>query len=101
MSNTKLALSGGGGLTSQALEQLSRPLQRQATREIERVVVQGLVMNMREQVRAHLTNTALQNAGALSELEGYLCEIAPTGAARYQHIVDAYALGAAQTIARW
>lgn len=100
MSNTGLALSSNG-LTPQALEQLSRPMQRQASRELERVAVQGLVTSMREEVRAHLTNTALQNVGALSELEGYLRQIAPTGAARYQHIVDAYALGAAQTIARW
>lgn len=100
MRNTQVALSGNG-LAPQGLEQLSRPMQRQTSREIERVVAQGLVTNMREQVRAHLTNTALQNAGALSELEGYLRQIAPTGAARYQHIVDAYALGAAQTIARW
>ncbi|MCL5734744.1 MAG: phosphoenolpyruvate carboxylase [Actinobacteria bacterium] len=99
MDSTDLVLSGNG--LSQSLERISRPMQRQARREIERVVVQGLVKDLREQVRAHLTNTSLQNTGALSELEGYLRQIAPTGAARYQHIVDAYALGAAQTIARW
>jgi hypothetical protein len=76
-------------------------MQRQATRAVERVVIQGLVINTREQVRALLTNTALQNAGALSALEEHLIQIAPLGAARYQHIVDAYALGAAHTIARW
>lgn len=99
MDSTDLVLSGNG--LSQSLEQMSRPMQREARREIERVVVQGLVKDLREQVRAHLANTALQNTGALSELEGYLRQIAPTGAARYQHIVDAYAMGAAQTIARW
>lgn len=100
MSNTDLTLSGSG-LAPQALEQLSRPMQRQARRELERTVVKGMVTDMREQVRGHLANTALQNAGALSELEGHLRQIAPSGAARYQHIVDAYALGASQTIARW
>ena len=100
MKSTQL-VSSGNGLSSHSLEQMSRPMQRQATREIERVVTQGLVTNTREQVRALLTNTALQNVGALSALEEHLIQIAPMGAARYEHIVDAYALGAAQTIARW
>jgi len=100
MKSTQL-VSSGNGLSSHSLEQMSRPMQRQATREIERVVTQGLVTNTREQVRALLTNTALQNVGALSALEEHLNQIAPQGAARYEHIVDAYALGAAQTIARW
>jgi hypothetical protein len=91
----------GNGVMPQGIEQLSRPAQRQAKHEIERVITQGLVVNIREEVRAVLANTALQNAGALSELEGYLCRIAPSGASRYQHIVDAYALGAANVIARW
>jgi len=88
-------------LSPQSVERMSMPMQRQATREIERVVTQGLVTNTREQVRALLTNTALQNVGALSALEEHLNQIAPHGAPRYQHIVDAYALGAANTIARW
>jgi hypothetical protein len=98
MGNKGLAVTGNA-LSLQSLEQLGRPMQREARREVERVMVEGLVKDLREQVRAHLTNTALQNAGALSELEGYLRQIAPTGAARYQHIVDSYALGAARTIA--
>ncbi len=100
MGSTQMILADDG-FPPQSLELLSKPGQRQAKRELERVVTQGLVVNTREQVRAVLTNTALQNAGALSELEGHLCQIAPSGAARYRHIVDAYALGAAQTIARW
>jgi hypothetical protein len=56
---------------------------------------------MHEQGRATLTNTALENLGALSALEEHLRQVVPSGAARYKHIVDAYALGAAQKIARW
>ncbi len=101
MGNTQLALSGNGGIP-QAIEQLSKLMQRQTSRELERVICQGLVANMREQARAFVTNTALQNAGALSELEKTIpCSIAPSGAARYKHTVDAYALGAAQAISRW
>lgn len=88
-------------LTPQSLEHMSRPMQRQAIRQIERVVTQGLVANSREEVRALLTHTALQNVGALTALEEHLIKIAPLGAARYEAIVDAYALGAAQTIVRW
>lgn len=99
MGSTQLVLSGNG-LMPQAIEQLSKPMRRQASRELERTITQGLVANMREQARASVTNSALQNAGALSDLEDHLCKIAPSGAPRYKHIVDAYALGAAQAIMR-
>lgn len=100
MGNTQPVLSGNGGIP-QAIEQVGKPTQRRTSRELERVICRGLVANMRGQARAFVTNKALQNAGALSELEDHLCRIAPSGAARYKHIVDAYALGAAQTISRW
>ena len=88
-------------LSPQSVERMSLPMQRQATREIERVVTNGLVTNTHEQVRALLTNTALQNVGALSALEEHLNQVAPSGSARYEHIINAYAMGAAYTIARW
>ena len=88
-------------LSPQSVERMSLPMQRQATREIERVVTNGLVTNTHEQVRALLTNTALQNVGALSALEEHLIQVAPLGAARCQLIIDAFAMGAANTIARW
>lgn len=88
-------------LSPQSVERMSLPMQRQATREIERVVIQGLVTNTHEQVRALLTNTALQNVGALSALEEHLNQVAPSGSSRYKHIIDSYALGAAHTIAVW
>ncbi len=48
-----------------------------------------------------LTNTALNNVGALSALEQHLIQVAPLGEARYKHIVDSYAMGAAMAIQRW
>jgi hypothetical protein len=80
---------------------MSGSMQRQAGREIERVQAQALIADTREQGRALLTNTALTNVGALTALEQHLIEVAPLGEARYKHIVDAYALGAAQAISRW
>jgi len=73
----------------------------QAKRDCQQIARSTLVAGAREQGRAILADAALQNVGALSALEEHLCQIAPSGAARYQHIVDAYALGAATTIARW
>lgn len=65
------------------------------------VIKQAMVSSVHEQGRAFLTNVALENLGALSALEEQLMEMAPSGAERYRHIVDAYAMGAARKIARW
>jgi len=91
----------GGAFSPNGLAQMSGSTQRQTGREIERVQAQALVADVKEQGRALLTNTALQNVGALSALEAHLIQVAPLGEARYKHIVDAYAMGAAQAVARW
>lgn len=99
-SKTELAPLGGA-FSPNGLAQMSGSAQRQTGREIERVQAQALVADVKEQGRALLTNTALQNVGALSALEAHLIQVAPLGEARYKHIVDSYAMGAAQAIARW
>ncbi len=91
----------GGAFSSNGLAQMSGSMQRQTSREVERVQGQALVADVKEQGRALLANTALQNVGALSALEAHLIQVAPLGEARYKHIVDAYAIGAAQAVARW
>lgn len=101
MSEFTRDLSRVGGAVSAGLSQLSFGLQRQASREMERVRAQALLAVEREQGRALLTNTALQNTAALSALEAHCLQVAPLGDARYKLIVDAYAMGAANTIARW
>lgn len=102
MFETKTELAPLGGAFSQnGLAQMSGSAQRQTGREIERVQAQALVADVKEQGRALLTNTALQNVGALSALEAHLIQVAPLGEARYKHLVDAFAAGAAQAIARW
>lgn len=100
MNGNELALSSNA-LSPQSLELMSRPMQRHTMRQVERVVSNGITANTREQVRAMMANSALNNLGVLTALEEHLIKIAPLGAARYEAIVDAYALGAAQTIARW
>jgi hypothetical protein len=100
MNNTELAPLGGA-FGAQGLAQMSGSMQRQAGREIERVQAQALVADTREQGRALLTSTALNNVGALSALEQHLIQIAPLGEGRYRAIVDSYAMGASAAIQRW
>ena len=102
MFNSKTELAPlGGAFSSNALSQMSGSIQRQTGREIERVQSQALIADVREQGRAVLTNTALNNVGALSALEAHLIQVAPLGEARYKHIVDSYAMGASIAIQRW
>lgn len=91
----------GGAFSQQSLANMSGSTQRQTAREVERVAGRAIVADTYEQGRALLTNTALNNVGALSALEQHLIQVAPLGEARYKHIVDAYAMGAANAIARW
>ena len=88
-------------LTPQSLELMSRPMQRQLTRQVERAVTQGLTVKTHEDMRALLAQSALQHAGALTALTEHLIKVAPLGAPLYEAILEAYGLGAAQTLARW
>lgn len=91
----------GGGTSIQSLEQMSRPLQRMTTREIEHVVRRTLVANVHEEGRAQLCQTALMNAAVLASLEERLIQMAPLGAAAYQAINEAHAIGAMKKIMQW
>ncbi|WP_152625862.1 hypothetical protein [Acidithrix ferrooxidans] len=100
MRDSQIAVRNGS-MSLQPLDQMTPSLARQTRRQIERVVGAGMVKEAHEQVRAILANTALENVGALSALEAHLISIAPLGEARYKHIVDAYAMGAAREITKW
>jgi len=54
-----------------------------------------------EQGRALLTKSALENVAVLSALEDTLCQAAPGGVNRYNMLINAYAVGAAQRIVRY
>ena len=90
----------GGAFSSTGLAQMSAGMQRQTSREVERVQAHVIVAELKEEGRAFLTNSVLQNIGALTAFEQHLIQVAPLGEARYKHIVDAFTMGAAQTIAR-
>ena len=53
-----------------------------------------------EQQHAFLTQVALRKTLELTQMEGYLCSVAPNGAARYKCLIDAYAFYAAMRINR-
>jgi len=57
--------------------------------------------NLHEQSRAMLAYNALETVGAMSAMEAYLCQVAPSGAHRYKLIADVYASVAARAIAEW
>jgi hypothetical protein len=90
--------------TSTALAPLKRPLGLNGLTvrwECNKLTKQTAVIMAREQGAALLAGSALQNLGALSSLEAQLTQLAPQGAERYQHIVDAYAMAAAVRMAVW
>lgn len=72
-----------GALSSNGLAQMGASMQRQTTREVERVQGQAVVAEVREQGRAFLTNAALHNVGTLTALEQHLIPVAPLGEVRY------------------
>ena len=59
------------------------------------------VTNLHEQGRTLIATTGLENVGAMSAMEGYLSQIAPSGAHRYRAIVDTYTKAVCQTILDW
>lgn len=86
---------------TQGIGRMSTGMQRQTTREVERVQARAIIAKMSEDARALLTHTALEHVGALTALEQHLITVAPLGEARYREIVDSYTLGASAAIRRW
>ena len=99
MSNELASLGRSFGLDTS--DKYSGKTQLALQREGNEIIKDLILAGVREQGRAMLTKTALDNVGSLSALEAYLSEIAPTGRARYKHLIDIYAMRAANSIARW
>lgn len=72
-----------------------------ATRNSHQLIRRADQTITHEYYRARLTQTALNNVAALSELEAHLCEVAPFGEKRYETIVNAYTVSAVQRIVGW
>jgi DNA-binding TFAR19-related protein (PDSD5 family) len=80
---------------------MSRPLQRQTTREIEHVMKRAIIAYVHEEARAQLCQTAMMNAGVISALEEQLIQLSPLGSARYQAIADAFVIGTYKRLTQW
>jgi hypothetical protein len=79
----------------------SRELSRVQTRALGEVEIASRVVAMKEQYRAELANQALTNVGALSALEQSIVQSVPEAAPRVRRIVDAYTMGAINTLMRF
>lgn len=102
MFETKKELASlGVRFTSAGLSQMGGRLERQMGREVDGVRSRAVLAATVELGRGFITDLALHEAGSLSALETHLIQVAPLGEARYKHLADAYALGAARTIARF
>jgi len=97
---TSLAIQSNG-LSMQTLDTMSRPLQRQTTREIEQVAKRAIVANVHEEARAQLCQQAMINAGIMSSLEEQLIQMCPLGSSRFQTLADAFVIGASKRLMTW
>jgi hypothetical protein len=86
--------------SQQGLAQMSSGVQRQTRRDIERIQSHMLSAAVHEEGRAYVTNIALLSVGSLTALEQLLVTAAPLGEARYKMIVDGFAVGSANKLAR-
>lgn len=80
---------------------MGRTVARSTKKSIDLVVGHGEVANTIDVVRAGLTGSALNNVGTLVSTATQLMNIAPEGQVFYEAIVSAYAMGAANQIARF
>jgi hypothetical protein len=100
MQNTN-ALAIPEQMAEQGYGQLSGLAKYQAKKDVALATKRTMVAIAQEQGRTMLTQLALESVAALTSFEEHLCEVAPSGANRYRHIVDAYAMGVANRIAKW
>lgn len=99
---SELSLFGGtGSAVSPASSQLGRGVAKTTKKSIDVVIGHGEVAGTIDTVRAGLTFSALNNVGALVGTATQLMQVAPEGQVFYEAIVSAYAMGAANQIARF
>lgn len=91
----------GSGVNTYSGQPLSRAVARPVRRELDWVSGRAEVAAARDTARATLTHAALHNVGTLVSTCHSLMQVAPEGAAHYEALVNAYAAGAANAIARF
>ncbi len=102
MSNEIVSAAGfGTGLNTLSGQPLSRSVARPVRRELDWVSGRSEIAQARDSARASLTTAAMHNVGTLTMTGQSLMQVAPEGAAHYEALLNAYAVGAAQAIARF
>lgn len=91
----------GSGLNTYTGQPLARAVARPVKRELDWVSGRSEVALARDTARASLTNAAMHNVGTLVMTGQALMQVAPEGAQHYETLLNAYAVGAAQAIARF
>lgn len=87
--------------SSLARQGFGRGLAKQVQKSTDLVIGRGEVAVTTDNVRAALTFSALTNVGTLVGTASQLMQTAPEGAAYYEACISAYAIGAANSIARF
>lgn len=93
--------SASGGLAPAGSSGMSRGIAKQTKRATDLVAARGEVALTTDSVRAGLTYAALGNVGTLVSQAKALMNVAPEGAQYYEACINAYAMGAANSIARF
>lgn len=91
----------GSGRSAVTGQSLGRGVTKLTKREVDTVSGRGEVACTTDTVRAGLTFAALNNVGTLVGTAEQLMQLAPAGQAYYEACINAYAMGAANAIARF
>ena len=91
----------GSGLATSSGSSMSRSVTKAVGKELDWLSARTEVAIARDDSRARLTNGAMHNVGTLVMTGQSLMHVAPEGAAHYETLLSAYAVGAAQAVARF
>ena len=98
---SELSLFGGGTSSALTGQELGRGVSKQVRKSTDLVLGRGEVAYTTDTIRAGLTFSALNNVGTLVGAAEQLMQVAPAGQAYYEACISAYAMGAANAIARF
>lgn len=85
-------------LSGTIVDIVSPEVEMQARKGVEMVAAKAAVTNAAVRAKAVVTDNALMQVAGISALESHLVTVAPSGAHRYKHIADAFAISAASLV---
>lgn len=99
--STELTTLFGSGTSTVTGRPLGRSVARATKREVDAASGRAEVAYATDQARAFLTASALSNVVTLVGAAEQFMQVAPGGAHYYELLINAYGVGAAQSIARF